>query len=867
MRKILSLLLCFVILLGGTSSLAAEEADDAYEMRVLRGLNIVDITFENEPDAEVSRGEFVSLLMSMIGAPEETELVSGKAKDLSSGSSYYGAMVYAINQNYVVGYEDGTYKPGETITLDEAATIALKVAGYTYMPENSGYMNTAISKGLMKGIDRSNKKLTRKSAARMLYNTLFAEVRTVSEIAGNKVTYSEKDSFMETFMDMKRYRGIVTSTPKTSLTGESVCAPDSIAIDDVVFSSEYKNAESYLGYMVEAFVREEKTEDVLVFAIPYKTSVTEVRTEDITSLTRTRAEYETDSDKLKKIDIEANADFLLNDMANPSLTAEYILDNAYSVTFIDNDNDGKAEVVIAYEYDEMYVGSVSAGNNKITNKYTYAGAAESLDLEDVDELSITVDGFEAELDKIKAGYIIIIERNDSDGKMRVNISASSKTINGVVNSYDTKENIVEIDGEEYKLSDMYLDALKNNDIYAAKIKAGTSYTFYLNSFGRIGAMEEESESKRYGFMKNAYVDSDNDDKVMIKLLDSDGDWHKYEVKEKVRLNNVSLKRENVFNDNDFSADGTRAKPQLIEYELTKDYKIKAIKTAKLTDSTDKDTFRYKTLLSQIYRSANKSFDSKVYITGKTVTFSIPNKTQDMTGYFTDAEIASLDDKYFLVDTGSIYSDWTQYTVNAYNCDKFGETELIARNVDLESVGSLSTSGFLFDTLEWATDEDNLPQMYLHGLHGTNIAASAPVEPDVSVQDSAGKTIDISSLTSGDMLELYLDADSKVYRIVVKYSAKNSEPSKYAGSLHNNEVLLYGTVLDVDYERGYVTIDDGLAEKKTIKFKLDKLSLYKFDTTKKKDKIEIGDITSVSIGDFVLLKGRQSSFTTAVIYKN
>ena len=867
MRKILSVLLCFIILLSSVSSMAADEFENNYEMNVLNGLNIIDASLVNNPKEEISRGDFVSILMKMIDAPEETKLMSGTAKDLSTGSSYYSAMVYAINQNYVVGYGNGVYKPGETITLEESAAIILKIAGYTYIPENSGYMNIALSNGLMKGIDRTNVKLTNERAAKLLYNTLFLDVRTISNIEGNKVTYEENESFMENFMDMKRYRGIITSTPRSSLTGESICGLKEIAIDDVVFNSDYTEAESYLGYNVEAFVKEkEKNEYTLIFAIPYKTNVTDVKTEDIETLTRTHAEYETESgDKIKKININADADFLLNGIANPTLTPEHIIEHTHSITFIDNNDDGKIEVVIAYEYDEMYVGAVSVSNSRITNKYTYPGAVTELELEDIDELSITVDGAEANLDAIKVGYILTIENNNSGGRTRMNISASSKSVSGIITQYNTQENSVKIDDKEYKLSDMYLEALKKSDNYAENIKVGSSYTCYFNVFGKIGAIKIENETKRYGFMKKAFVEDDIEEKVIVKLLDSNGDWRKYELKNTIRLNNNSVKKENIFFDDNFSTDGIIAKPQMIEYELTNDYKIKTINTARMLDSTNRDIFRYKNI-DKIYRSANNSFDSQVYISGKTVTFSIPSRSTGMTGYFTDAELSQIDDKYFVVNTGSIYSDWGQYSVSAYNCDKFGETELIVRNVELESVGNLTASGFLLDTLEWSVNEDDLPQMVLNGLHGTNIGASVPVEDNVSVQGITGSTIDISQLSSGDMLELYLDADSKVYRIVVKYSAENSNPSKYTGSLHENEVLLYGTVSDIDYEKGFITINDGLAEEKTIKLYTKKLSLYKFDTTKKRQKIDIGNITSISIGDFVLLKGGQSSFATVVIYK-
>lgn len=894
-NKILSVILCLSVILSSGAAFAAQEDSISFETKVMRGLFVVDSDFETNPDDEVMRGDFVRILMDMINAQGESKLRVGGFKDLSTGASYSNAVIHAANMGYISGYGDGTFRASNPITPTEAVTMILKIAGYDMAAATSGgysdgYLSLARSQNLLKGVSANiNSPLTKRDVATLLYNAMSVEVYSLTSSTGDGSVKLGRNGelFMESFMDLTSYRGIITSNHISSLTGGPTCTKGEIVLGELNFDCSYEKAESYLGYRVEAYVKTENNDETLVFAIPYKTNVLEIKGEDITDeTTDTLVYYEVENEaRSKKVKVEAEADKIVNGMAEIYLSLRDVIFNCDSAVFIDNDDDGIYEVVFIYAYTEMYVGSVSASDETIYSKYTFDGALSSLDLESADEIVITKNGASAEFKDIKANDVISIIEIDNGGKRVVKIEASDKKISGVVTMIDTAENSIYVDNQEYKLSNLYNQALLKHDIYAKKIELSMAGTFYLNSFGRISVVIVDDTAKRYGFVKRAYVGDDLEMRVEFKILGTDGDWQIYKSADKINCNGKRITAEAVFKDEDlfeivkdYSEDpegrvvSTALTPQVVEFELNRDSQIKALNTAKELSNT-REEFRY-TLVSDLpYRSNNKSFESKTYISSNTVTFSIPTKysLNGIVSKYSNEELAQVSDKYFLVNTGSVYSDGSKYSLKSYNCDKFGATELIVRETEIEKVGELSANNFLFNRLIYTVGSDGSTQAMIEGLHGTNISASAPISSDIKIYDNNDigddKPLrDLSYLSRGDLLKLYLDVDNNIYLIYVMYKAEGKKQSNFTNTLHSNEVLLSGYVQDIDHEQGFILFNDGATEPKSIRLYSSKISVYIYDTKVKKDSIRVGNINDIQKGSYLLMKGGQSSFDYIVIYE-
>lgn len=77
-----------------------------------------DNTFR--PDNNVTRAEFVKIVNKTFGFTEEGEV---NFTDIDKNSWYYQDLKKATKAGYISGYEDGTFKPNDSITREEVAEI------------------------------------------------------------------------------------------------------------------------------------------------------------------------------------------------------------------------------------------------------------------------------------------------------------------------------------------------------------------------------------------------------------------------------------------------------------------------------------------------------------------------------------------------------------------------------------------------------------------------------------------------------------------------------------------------------------------------------------------------------------------------
>lgn len=76
-----------------------------------------------KPDAQVSRAEFVSMINRAL---ENSGTASISFSDVSRGDWYYEDVAKAVRAGYVLGYSDATFKPGRSITRQEACVMISK---------------------------------------------------------------------------------------------------------------------------------------------------------------------------------------------------------------------------------------------------------------------------------------------------------------------------------------------------------------------------------------------------------------------------------------------------------------------------------------------------------------------------------------------------------------------------------------------------------------------------------------------------------------------------------------------------------------------------------------------------------------------
>lgn len=186
-KKLFSALLTVCLLssltVGATASFTdIQDPKTALAADVLHSLGIVDGVSEGvfSPGTVLTRAQFCVLMIHTLDLKDLVNAHSYKAlfTDVKPGSWYTGYVNLAYSRGLLSGYGNGKFGPDDPVTYGQAATLLLRVLGYssadvgTVWPAD--YVNYAHTLELDKGLQLSaDRQLTRGEAAVLLYNTLY----------------------------------------------------------------------------------------------------------------------------------------------------------------------------------------------------------------------------------------------------------------------------------------------------------------------------------------------------------------------------------------------------------------------------------------------------------------------------------------------------------------------------------------------------------------------------------------------------------------------------------------------------------------------------------------------------------------------
>ncbi len=75
------------------------------------------------PEEDVTRGDFAVMLTNMLGVKNMPSVENNPFADVNENKYYSDAIAYCYREGYIGGYPDGTFKPEQSITRQEAAKI------------------------------------------------------------------------------------------------------------------------------------------------------------------------------------------------------------------------------------------------------------------------------------------------------------------------------------------------------------------------------------------------------------------------------------------------------------------------------------------------------------------------------------------------------------------------------------------------------------------------------------------------------------------------------------------------------------------------------------------------------------------------
>lgn len=182
-KRLLALLLavciaCSVLVLPAS---AAGNVNTAVQVSVTLGA--MEPAQTGSMDVPVTRGVFAKMLTCFSVYRESAGsqgTVGTLYKDVPGSSLWAPYIRIAVQQGWMNGYTDGTFRPDNPITLEEACTAVLKLLGYK-MTDLSGsfpdaQLNKASELGLRSGLARvQGERMNYEDCAVLLYNALTAQ--------------------------------------------------------------------------------------------------------------------------------------------------------------------------------------------------------------------------------------------------------------------------------------------------------------------------------------------------------------------------------------------------------------------------------------------------------------------------------------------------------------------------------------------------------------------------------------------------------------------------------------------------------------------------------------------------------------------
>jgi len=215
MKKRMIPLMLIVSLLSSLLCTGAMAASDSAKAETMQALGIMT----EAGSSQVTRAEFAQML---VAASEYKDSVgdygSSLFKDLKGDHWASGYVRIAVEQGWMSGFVDGTFRPDRAITLEEGCAALLKVLGYDAGTLKGSYPTAQLSKasslGLLDDVSAARgTELTRQDCVDLFYNLLTAKT-AAGAVYGTTLGYTVTNGQVN-------YSALVTADTKGPYVAES----------------------------------------------------------------------------------------------------------------------------------------------------------------------------------------------------------------------------------------------------------------------------------------------------------------------------------------------------------------------------------------------------------------------------------------------------------------------------------------------------------------------------------------------------------------------------------------------------------------------------------------------------------------------
>lgn len=556
-------------------------------VNVLSKLGVIngydDGTFK--PANNVTRAEFTAMLLRTrgMGSLGSTSLENPPFPDVTDPSVSWaiGNIRTARDMKIINGYEDGTFRPNNTVTYEEAIKMIVCALGYGEMgvdtPGTAWYGRYLATATQLKFLDGAGGQIstpaTRETIAKMLFNCLEVNIAENNQISDKTI--------LEADLGLVKNRGFIASNPEISLS-----APDAnLRADEIQItaSSEkggqetltYKtdNVEEYadmLGAQITFYYKEDRSTNTrnLVMADVEKSVIVEVAADQIEAdeSTSSTVSYYASENATRLTTLNIDSDSIV--VYNGQLYAASAEESTYeafcdemgeaaipligSMRFLDRDADKKYDIVFVDSYTAYIASSVTTTTKTIVDNNLRKDLKDNgnrivLDPDDNSKKVKIVDknGKEVSFSTIKTGSVVCVKESNplNGGEQVVTAVVCNETVSGSVKGVNSDDTI-QIDGKKYKFSAYapWINPIEGATVTMFAPEMGSSGKFYLDFNGNIIGYDktEVTTNQQYGYLMSAEIVKDKinklEDVLVLRLMTQTGTKTAYYAYDKTKVN-------------------------------------------------------------------------------------------------------------------------------------------------------------------------------------------------------------------------------------------------------------------------------------------------------------------------------------------
>ncbi len=521
------------------------------KLGVINGYEESDNTFTFRPEGKITRAEFTKMLVTALGRGNHTT----EPTEFSDVAGHWARfnIKTAYDMGIINGFDDGTFRPDEQVTYEQALKMMVCTLGYIDFAEGKGgwpdgYTSQANELGLTKGVtnQKNSEAALRQVIAQVVYNAL--EVHKMEKGVTGDYEQTTK-TILNNDLKVYKVKGtlvgveeIQTDECNSNLLDYQMAVEED-GTEHIIDVRNYTDLsivalQQYVGKQVTVYYSQPRSNDdksLVVFdADSVKNTTYEISYEDIVSYDGSTLKYypenavrtSTINTNLANMTIVYNGETLnttdtypvkgieatsVTNITGKVAVATEILDPSSQhfiygdVTFTDSGSDGTIDMATINDYRWMVAyKTVNSTDYKVQNSLVTTDSL-ILDPDGINQkVYVEKNGKEVEPTAISSGDILTYTKSFDETIKRVYVS--KQTVTGEVNSLSADK--ITIAGKEYNLDKNCVQYMKNK---GNSVSVGSNVTMYLDKMGTVvyGTVKQDAAIP-YAYIADVVYDGGED---------------------------------------------------------------------------------------------------------------------------------------------------------------------------------------------------------------------------------------------------------------------------------------------------------------------------------------------------------------------